>query len=57
MHIEIGENEISVIDTTIKKINVRRMQIDGRTLLNDDDSEIIDAESIDSRNDFSSSKR
>ena len=40
-----------------KKRDVCGMQIDGRTLLNDEDFEITNAENINSRNDFSISKR
>ena len=41
----------------IKKRDVCGIQIDGRTLLNNEDFEITDAENINLRNNFSISKR
>ena len=41
----------------MKKRDICGMQIDGHILLNNKDFGIIDAENIDSRNDFSVSKR
>ena len=47
MQIEVDEDEISVIDITMKKRDIRGMQISDRTLLNDEDSETTDIENID----------
>ena len=41
----------------MKKRGICGMQIGGHVLLNDEDSGTIDAENVDSRNDFSVSKR
>ena len=41
----------------MKKTGICGMQIDGHVLLNDEDFGIIDIENIDSRNNFSISKR
>ena len=57
MQIEIDEDEISIINMTMKKRDVRGMQIGDHALLDDKDFRTIDAKNIDSRNDFSVSKR
>ena len=41
----------------MKKRDIREMQIDGHALLNDKNFETIGAENVDSKNDFSTSKR
>ena len=57
MQIEVDDDEISIIDTTIKKRDMHEIQIDGRILLNDEDFDTTDIENIDSRNDCSMNKR
>ena len=42
---------------TMKKRDIRGMQIGGHTLLDDEDFGTIDVENVDSKNNFSVSKR